>query len=164
MVSSMCEGEVCEFPLISSVSLFRRLGMGGYIRRQFSQCEFERIFHLSWGCFRIYLTYTLISHFHSQLATRSIEPSFGLLFGDLLKDLDVGTTGAAIIISALDVMMNFSGLFVGPLLKEFSYRKVALAGSLLCALGLALTSPATSMAHILATYSVINGNYDWFLY
>ena len=93
----------------------------------------------------------------SQLATRSIEPSFGLLFGDLLKDLDVGTTGAAVIISMLDIMMNLSGLFVGPLLKEFSYRKVAIVGSLLCALGLALTSGATSMAHILATYSVING-------
>uniref|UniRef100_A0A182MZR4 Major facilitator superfamily (MFS) profile domain-containing protein n=1 Tax=Anopheles dirus TaxID=7168 RepID=A0A182MZR4_9DIPT len=92
-----------------------------------------------------------------NLATRSIEPSFGLLFGDLLQDLQVGTTGAAIIISTLDVMMNFSGLFVGPLLKEFSYRKVAIAGSLLCWLGLALTSPATSMPHILATYSVING-------
>ncbi|XP_037937310.1 uncharacterized protein LOC119671945 [Teleopsis dalmanni] len=53
--------------------------------------------------------------------------------------------------------MNFSGLFVGPLLKEFSYRKVAIAGSLLCGLGLALTSPANNMAHILSTYSVING-------
>lgn len=92
-----------------------------------------------------------------NLATRSIEPSFGLLFGDLLNDLQVGTTGAAIIISTLDVMMNLSGLFVGPLLKEFSYRKVAIAGSLLCGLGLALTSPATSMPHILNTYSVING-------
>lgn len=54
-------------------------------------------------------------------------------------------------------MMNFSGLFVGPLLKSYSYRKVALAGALMCGLGLALTSPASSMAHILATYSVING-------
>lgn len=92
-----------------------------------------------------------------NLATRSIEPSFGLLFGDLLRDLEVGTTGAAVIISALDVMMNFSGLFVGPLLKEFSYRKVAVAGALLCSIGLASTSPANSMTHILITYSVING-------
>lgn len=95
-----------------------------------------------------------------QLATRSIEPSFGLLFGDLLSDLDVGTTGAAIIMSTLDVCMNFSGLFVGPLLKEFSYRKVALAGALFCGLGLALTSPANSMAHIIMTYSVINGEFN----
>lgn len=53
--------------------------------------------------------------------------------------------------------MNLSGLFVGPLLKEFSYRKVAVIGSLLCALGLALTASATSVAHILLTYSVLNG-------
>ena len=98
------------------------------------------------------------------MATRSIEPSFGLLFGDLLKDLDVGTTGAAVIISMLDIMMNLSGLFVGPLLKEFSYRKVAIVGSLLCALGLALTAPAKSMAHILMTYSVINGKYKFVCY
>lgn len=94
-----------------------------------------------------------------KLATRAIEPSFGLLFGDLLKELHVETLGASIIMSLYDVMMNFSGLFVGPLLKEFSYRKVAIAGSLLCSLGLALTSPASSMAHILATYSVINGKF-----
>lgn len=95
-----------------------------------------------------------------KLATRAIEPSFGLLFGDLLRDLKVETLGAAIIMSTYDVMMNFSGLFVGPLLKEFSYRKVAIAGSLLCSMGLALTSPANSMAHILATYSVINGKFS----
>ena len=96
---------------------------------------------------------------NEQLATRSIEPSFGLLFGDILRDLQVGTTGAAVIMGGYDVMMNFSGLFVGPLLKEFSYRKVAIFGALLCSLGLALTSPATNMAHIIATYSVINGEY-----
>lgn len=111
---------------------------------------------------------TLISNCNGfskfQLATRSIEPSFGLLFGDLLRDLKVGTTGAALIISCLDVMMNFSGLFVGPLLKEFSYRKVAIAGATLCALGLALTSPAKSMAHILTTYSVINGKSVFLFY
>jgi MFS family permease len=103
---------------------------------------------------------TRFDGFPFQLATRSIEPSFGLLFGDLLQDLDVGTTGAAIIISTLDIMMNLSGLFVGPLLKEFSYRKVAIVGSLLCSLGLALTAGAESMAHILTTYSVINGEFE----
>ena len=109
------------------------------------------------NCNKIYSIFNANFFSSPQLATRSIEPSFGLLFGDLLQDLNVGTTGAAIIISMLDIMMNLSGLFVGPLLKEFSYRKVAIVGSLLCALGLALTSSATSMAHILITYSVVNG-------
>ncbi|KAK4887866.1 hypothetical protein RN001_004137 [Aquatica leii] len=92
-----------------------------------------------------------------NLCTRSIEPSFGLLFGDLLKELGVETTGAALIMSTLDALINFSGLLVGPLIRAFSYRKVSLVGACLCGLGLVLTFPARSMAHILITYSIING-------
>nr|CAD7404034.1 unnamed protein product [Timema poppensis] len=92
-----------------------------------------------------------------MLATRSIEPSFGLLFGDTLKELNVATTGASVIMSTLDGMINFSGLFVGPLIRTYSYRKVGLFGAFLSALGLLLTAPASSMAHILATYSIIGG-------
>ncbi|XP_018573020.1 monocarboxylate transporter 5 [Anoplophora glabripennis] len=92
-----------------------------------------------------------------NLCTRSIEPSFGLLFGDLLKEMGIETTGAAIIMSTLDALINFSGLFVGPLIRAFSYRKVSLIGSALCGLGLILTYPASTMAHLLCTYSIING-------
>ncbi|KAJ8973569.1 hypothetical protein NQ317_018458 [Molorchus minor] len=92
-----------------------------------------------------------------NLCTRSIEPSFGLLFGDLLKKLGTETTGAAVIMSTLDALINFSGLFVGPIIRAFSYRKVSLLGSALCGLGLILTYPAKSMTHLLITYSVING-------
>ncbi|XP_066146996.1 monocarboxylate transporter 5 isoform X1 [Euwallacea fornicatus] len=92
-----------------------------------------------------------------NLCTRSIEQSFGLLFGDLLSNLGVETTGAAVIMSTLDALINFSGLFVGPLIRTFSYRKVSLAGSILVASGLIMTSWASSMAHIIVTYSIING-------
>ncbi|KAJ8947363.1 hypothetical protein NQ318_002889 [Aromia moschata] len=92
-----------------------------------------------------------------NLCTRSIEPSFGLLFGDLLKEMGVETTGAAIIMSTLDALINFSGLFVGPIIRAFSYRKVSLLGSALSGLGLILTYPASTMAHLLITYSIING-------
>lgn len=71
--------------------------------------------------------------------------------------MKVGTTGAALIISGLDIMMNFSGLFVGPLLNEFSYRKVTILGAILCSVGLAATYSANTMTHIILTYSVING-------
>ncbi|XP_071055769.1 monocarboxylate transporter 9 isoform X2 [Onthophagus taurus] len=92
-----------------------------------------------------------------NLCTRSIETSFGLLFGEILLELDVGTTGAAVIMSTLDALINFSGLFVGPLIKALSYRKVSLLGAVLVSLGLIATFPARSMTHILATYSIING-------
>ncbi|GBP82419.1 Monocarboxylate transporter 4 [Eumeta japonica] len=92
-----------------------------------------------------------------NFSTRSLEPSFGLLFGDLLKDLGVHTTGASFIVSTLDSVINFSGFFVGPVIKTFSYRKVCFVGSLICALGLLSTSPANSIGHILATYSILGG-------
>ncbi|CAH1159685.1 unnamed protein product [Phaedon cochleariae] len=92
-----------------------------------------------------------------NLCTRSIEQSFGLLFGDLLQELGVETTGAAVIMSTLDALINFSGLLVGPLIRAFTFRKVSLVGTALCSLGLVLTFPAKSMGHILVTYSIING-------
>lgn len=45
-----------------------------------------------------------------QLSTRSIEPSFGLLFGDKLRDMGVTTMGASAIMSTLDATINFSGM------------------------------------------------------
>ncbi|KOB68946.1 Monocarboxylate transporter 12-B [Operophtera brumata] len=94
-----------------------------------------------------------------NFSTRSLEPSFGLLFKDLLDDLGVKTTGASVIASTLDSVVNFSGFFVGPVIKTFSYRKVCFVGSTICALGLLFTAPANSMAHILATYSILGG--EW---
>ncbi|CAH2062935.1 unnamed protein product, partial [Iphiclides podalirius] len=92
-----------------------------------------------------------------NFSTRSLEPSFGLLFKDLLDDLGVHTTGASVIASTLDSVVNFSGFFVGPVIKTFSYRKVCFVGSTICALGLLFTAPANSMGHILATYSILGG-------
>ncbi|KAI5634328.1 major facilitator superfamily domain-containing protein [Phthorimaea operculella] len=92
-----------------------------------------------------------------NFSTRSLEPSFGLLFKDLLDDLGVHTTGASVIASTLDSVVNFSGFFVGPVIKTFSYRKVCFVGSFICAIGLLCTAPANSMAHIIATYSILGG-------
>jgi hypothetical protein len=46
---------------------------------------------------------------------------------------------------------------VGPLIRKYSYRKVALLGSALSALGLIATFPAENMAHIISTYSIMGG-------
>lgn len=104
-----------------------------------------------WGWF-VCLGSSLIS-----LSLRSLDPSFGLLFQDLLEDLDADSTSTALIIGVLDAIVNLSGLVVGPLLKKYSYRQVALFGSLLSCTGLMLTSRANSVIHILCTYSVLGG-------
>ncbi|KAL6440489.1 hypothetical protein ACFW04_003188 [Cataglyphis niger] len=104
-----------------------------------------------WGWF-VCLGSSLIT-----LSLRSLDPSFGLLFQDLLLDLDVDSTGTSIIMSVLDAIVNFTGFLVGPLLKKFSYRQVAFFGSLLSCSGLILTSRANSMLYIICTYSILGG-------
>ncbi|XP_014487676.1 PREDICTED: monocarboxylate transporter 3-like isoform X2 [Dinoponera quadriceps] len=104
-----------------------------------------------WGWF-VCLGSSLIS-----ISLRSLDPSFGLLFHDMLKDLNVDSTGTSIIMSILDAIVNFSGFIIGPLLKKYSYRQVALLGSFLSCSGLILTSRANSMLHIICTYSILVG-------
>ncbi|XP_032664228.1 uncharacterized protein LOC116840954 [Odontomachus brunneus] len=104
-----------------------------------------------WGWF-VCVGSSLIS-----ISLRSLDPSFGLLFHDLLVDLNVGSTGTSIIMSVLDAIINFSGFTIGPLLKKYSYRQVALFGSLLSCSGLILTSRAGSMLYLICTYSVLGG-------
>ncbi|CAH1399996.1 unnamed protein product, partial [Nezara viridula] len=92
-----------------------------------------------------------------NVSTYAIEPSFGLLFGDLLKQLGVETTGASLVMSTMDGIFNFSGLFVGPLTKKYSYRKVAILGAVLSTAAFLMTAPANSLLHILITYGVLGG-------
>ncbi|CAH1399987.1 unnamed protein product [Nezara viridula] len=92
-----------------------------------------------------------------NVSTISIGPSFGLLFGDLLKQLGVETTGASLVVSTMDGITNFSGLIVGPLAKKYSYRKVAILGAALCTTAFLSTAPANSMLHIMITYALIGG-------
>ncbi|XP_071558484.1 uncharacterized protein [Temnothorax nylanderi] len=104
-----------------------------------------------WGWF-VCLGSSLIA-----LSLRSLDPSFGLLFKDLLEDLNVDSTGTSVIMSVLDAIVNFSGFLVGPLLKRYSYRQVAFFGSLLSCSGLIITSRADSMLYIICSYSVLGG-------
>lgn len=52
---------------------------------------------------------------------------------------------------------KFTGFLVGPLLKRYSYRQVALFGSLLSCTGLIITSQADSMLYIICSYSILGG-------
>ncbi|KAK0073417.1 hypothetical protein PV326_013443, partial [Microctonus aethiopoides] len=81
------------------------------------------------------------------LSLRSFDPSFGLIFNDLLIDLKVDSTQTSSVLR----------IFVGPLLNKFSYRSVAIFGSLLSCTGLMLTAFANSISHILITYSILTG-------
>lgn len=56
--------------------------------------------------------------------------------------------------------ITFAGLVTNRLLRTVSYRVVAMLGGFLFALGMLLTVFAQSIVHIIATYSIIAGEFD----
>ncbi|XP_034245836.1 uncharacterized protein LOC117647943 [Thrips palmi] len=84
-----------------------------------------------------------------------IIQNFGLVFRDLFSQLDIGGTDTAIIMNLNNAFGLALGLFNGPILRRFSYRKVALCGSLLVFVGVVLTSFARSFAEFIIAYGII---------
>lgn len=91
------------------------------------------------------------------MTTQSLISVFGLLFLERLFELKITTQGASIIMSIQTTTLNVSGLIAGPLIKRFSYRKVALAGAVLVVTGLLLTTLASSLLGFVFTYSIFTG-------
>ena len=81
--------------------------------------------------------------------------SFGLIFRDLLHNLNMTATDASVIINVNSAFGMSMGLFNGPLLRTFGYRKLALAAGTFFSVGLILTSWANSFLYFILTYSLI---------
>lgn len=85
--------------------------------------------------------------------------SFGLLFKDKLQMLSMPATDISMIININSAFGMSMGLFTGPLLKNFGYRKIACAASFMFATGIVMTAFATTFTHFIITYSLITGNH-----
>lgn len=88
---------------------------------------------------------------------QSILSVFGLLFGEHLQNMGMGTSGAALITNLNSLALNLSGIVIGPAIKSFSPRKVAFAGCFLTSSGLILCSVSTELWHLIICYSIIVG-------
>ncbi|KAJ4434861.1 hypothetical protein ANN_23432 [Periplaneta americana] len=55
----------------------------------------------------------------------------------------------------MSAVTNLSGFLIGPMIKQFSYRKAAVVGGILVASGVILTSGATYMWQMIITYSIL---------
>lgn len=91
------------------------------------------------------------------MVNQSLLSLFGLVFGEELERMGHGTTGAALIMNINSMVTNFSGLFMGPILKNLSFRTVALIGVVFTASGMVLSSFATNIIHLIICYSVFTG-------
>ncbi|XP_069672117.1 monocarboxylate transporter 12 [Periplaneta americana] len=93
----------------------------------------------------------------TNMTNQSMVSVFGLLYGDLIISMGHGTTGAAVIMNLMSAVTNLSGFLIGPMIKQFSYRKAAVVGGILVASGVILTSGATYMWQMIITYSILAG-------
>ncbi|XP_055629324.1 uncharacterized protein LOC129770483 [Toxorhynchites rutilus septentrionalis] len=81
--------------------------------------------------------------------------SFALIFKDTFKQIHISATDASLIINLASAVGMTFGLFNGPLLRTFGFRKVATLGGTMFSLGLMLTSNAETFVHFIVTYSII---------
>lgn len=80
---------------------------------------------------------------------------FGLIFKDSFAALNLTATDTSVIINVNLAFGMLLGLINGPLLKTFGYRKVAIAASIMYALGITLTAFASSFTLIIISYGVL---------
>ncbi|XP_075165912.1 uncharacterized protein LOC142238215 [Haematobia irritans] len=92
-----------------------------------------------------------------NMTNQSILSVFGLLFGSQLKVMQQETFTAALITNLNSLALNFSGLFIGPAIKSFKPRNVAICGCLMVSFGLTLCSFATEGWHFIVGYSLFVG-------
>lgn len=81
--------------------------------------------------------------------------SFGLIFKDTFKQIHISATDASLIINLASAVGMTFGLFNGPLLRNYGFRKVATLGGVMFSVGLMFTSGAQTFAHFIITYSII---------
>ncbi|XP_026828950.1 monocarboxylate transporter 9-like isoform X2 [Ooceraea biroi] len=89
------------------------------------------------------------------LSTIPIIQGFGLVFKDMFVTLNLTATDTAIIINVNLAFGMILGLINGPLLKTFGYRKIAIAGSVMNALGITLTAFANSFTLLIICYGIL---------
>ncbi|XP_076055908.1 monocarboxylate transporter 5-like [Oratosquilla oratoria] len=87
----------------------------------------------------------------------TLGPCFGILFSPLLIKSGASSTTIAWIFNVMGLCWNFTGPTVGPMSNQFGFRVVAVAGSLLVALGLFMSAFVTAPAALFFTFSILAG-------
>ncbi|XP_025155951.1 uncharacterized protein LOC105182410 [Harpegnathos saltator] len=91
----------------------------------------------------------------NSLSTIPVIQTFGLVFKDSFTKLNLTATNTAVIINVNFAFGMIFGLFNGPLLKTYGYRKVSVIGSVLFTLGLILTTFANNLTFIIISYGLL---------
>ena len=92
-----------------------------------------------------------------NLAILPIQQCFGLIFAERFMSLGITATQISLILHLNGTITCSLGLISGPMMKRFTFRKVAFCGGLIIAIGIYMTAFAVSLPSIIITYCVIIG-------
>ncbi|GAB0092618.1 monocarboxylate transporter 12 [Sergentomyia squamirostris] len=93
----------------------------------------------------------------TNVFNQSLISVFGLLFSQQLAELGQNTTGVALVMNVNSIVLNCSGFIIGPAIRAFSPRRVAIFGSLLTGTGLIMSSQSKTLWQILISYGGVVG-------
>nr|XP_033338277.1 monocarboxylate transporter 9-like isoform X1 [Megalopta genalis]XP_033338278.1 monocarboxylate transporter 9-like isoform X1 [Megalopta genalis]XP_033338279.1 monocarboxylate transporter 9-like isoform X1 [Megalopta genalis]XP_033338280.1 monocarboxylate transporter 9-like isoform X1 [Megalopta genalis] len=86
-----------------------------------------------------------------------IQQCFGLIFTERFLALGITATQTSLILHLNGTITCSLGLISGPMMKRFTFRKVAFVGSMTIAVGICMTAFAISVPSIIFTYCIILG-------
>ncbi|CAL7935057.1 unnamed protein product [Xylocopa violacea] len=92
-----------------------------------------------------------------NLAILPIQQSFGLIFRERFFSLGITATQTSLILHLNGTITCSLGLISGPMMKRFTFRKVAFLGGFTVAIGICATAFAVSLPTIIITYCIIVG-------
>lgn len=90
-----------------------------------------------------------------QMVSIPILQGFGLIFKDRFEDLKFSATQVTLIINCNSFFGMILGIFNGPLITIFGYRKTAVLGTLIFTSGVVYTAFASSFIHFIISYGMI---------
>ncbi|EDX18382.1 GD15585 [Drosophila simulans] len=91
------------------------------------------------------------------LVTFALAQQFGILFRDRMAGLGISSSELTTIINTQIAVSAFTGLLNGPLFRRYTYRVVALVGSVLTFLGLFWMVFADTFAVYIMSFSILYG-------
>lgn len=92
-----------------------------------------------------------------QLAILPIQQTFGLIFRERFFSLGITATQTSLIVHLNGTITCSLGLISGPMMKRFTFRKVAFLGGFIVIVGICAAAYAISLPSIIITYCIIVG-------
>ena len=80
---------------------------------------------------------------------------FGFIYRDIFAELGFSITDCTVIMNTGVAVSMMSGIFVGPLLNYYGYRRVAVVGATLMTIGAVVTAYGSNFVYFMITYGLV---------